>query len=366
MKFVNQLEEKINKDLSFQILCKIVLILCIIWLFLQTGTFWNWVVSTIWSVLKPFVIGFTIAYLLKGVIAYGEKIHIRKGAMIAICYIAILIFFGWLMSSLIPMLLSRTGDFINSMIHGVNWLMDVYIDISNHSDQSWMNALVRITSDSLESISDIIPEISNSLPALLTNAIGTTTTGIFAFIISIFMSIEWEKIRFTILRIAKSISELCFSCLIEINEEISSYIHSLFILMLIKFAEYTCVYLLIGHSDWLILALLTSISLLIPYIGPTIINCIGILSAISLPNGKVILLILLIVILSQVDEYVIAPLVHSRNTSVTPLWVLFSIFAASALFGMLGLVIAIPSFLAIRIIYKKLNISKEVEEHASI
>ena len=74
------------------------------------------------------------------------------------------------------------------------------------------------------------------------------------------------------------------------------------------------------------------------------------------------LLIILIVVLSQVDEYVIAPLVHSHNTSVTPLWALFSIFAFSGLFGIVGLVIAIPGYLALRVIYLKIRSFDPVED----
>ena len=66
--------------------------------------------------------------------------------------------------------------------------------------------------------------------------------------------------------------------------------------------------------------------------------------------------------LYKVDEYVIAPLVHSHNTSVTPLWALFSIFAFSGLFGIVGLVIAIPGYLALRVIYLKIRSFDPVED----
>lgn len=365
MKFVNKIEDKISQDIPATVLVKLALVLCIIWLCIQTSSFFAWIFHTFWAIMKPFIIGFTIAYLLKGPIAYSEKLHVNRGIMIAISYICIFLFIGWLISSLVPMFFARSGDFINSLISGINWIMDRYTEFSRHNyDQTWVHALIRVMSDSLKDLSDIIPDISNSLPSLLTNAIGTITTFIFACIISIFMSVEWEKIRFQMFRIASKIHPLCFDCFVAINEEISAYIHSLWILMIIKFMEYACVYLLIGHGDWLLLALLTSISLLVPYIGPTVVNCIGILSCLSMPSGKVVILILLIVILSQVDEYVIAPLVHSRNTAVTPLWVLFSIFASSTLFGAIGVIIAIPSYLAIRMIYIKYNTYREEQKHA--
>lgn len=357
MKLVDKVEAVLTRDGTVGVLIRIVLILLVVFLFLQTGTFWNWIWSKLVSIFSPFLIGFMIAYILRSPIAFGEKYHIKRGIMIAICYIVILLFIIWLISSIVPMILSRTGDFINSMIAGVNWLMQRYSEFTTSSntvvDHTWLLSLVDQATASLENLSSLIPEVTNSIPTLLSSAIGTTMNFVFAIIISIFMSIEWDKIRNGILHFSRSISKGCYECLLDINIEVSSYIKSLIVLMIIKFFEYSLVYLLIGHEDWMILALMTSISLLIPYVGPTIVNCIGILTAISIPGGKVIILIILIVVLSQVDEYVIAPLVHSHNTSVTPLWALFSIFTGSALLGVLGLIIAIPAYLTIKVIYDR-------------
>ena len=363
MKIIERFEEKLNKDIPTIALLKIVLILLIVFLVIKTGTFWSWLVEKAWSILSPFAIGFVIAYILKTPIAFGEKHHIKRGVMVCICYACILLFLTWLIMSIVPMVFNRLGDFINSIIGGVNWLSGRYAEYSsNNPNNTWVLSLVQQATKSLKDLSSLVPEVSNMIPSLLNNAIGSITKGLFALIISIFMCIGWERIRFQILLLSRRISTMCYDCVLSINEEVSSYIRSLMILMVIKFLEYSLVYLLIGHEDWLILALMTSISLLIPYIGPTIVNCIGILTALSISSGRVIVLILLIVILSQVDEYVIAPLVHSHNTAVTPLWALFSIFAGSALLGVPGLIIAIPSFLVIRVIlmkYRELDTGEE-------
>lgn len=356
MKLRDRFEEALAKDGSITLLVKVVLILLVILLVLKTGSVWNFIWTKFLAIFSPFIIGFVIAYILRSPIEWGEKHHIKKGIMIAICYVIIFLFVTWLISSIVPLIISRCSDFINSMIAGVNWLIDFYSDFTSSSaDHTWLLSIVDQATKSLESLSDIIPEATNSIPQLLSSAMSTTTNGIFAIIISIFMCIEWEKIVGAIVSISKKISDTCYECVLDINLEVSSYIKSLLILMLIKFVEYSIVYLIIGHEDWMILSLMTSLSLLIPYVGPTIVNCIGILTAISIPGGKVIILIILIVVLSQVDEYIIAPLVHSHNTSVTPLWALFSIFTGSALFGVFGLIIAIPAFLAIKVIIHKIQ-----------
>lgn len=98
------------------------------------------------------------------------------------------------------------------------------------------------------------------------------------------------------------------------------------------------------------MGLITALSLIVPYIGPTIANIIGIFTALSLPTGNIIFLVVAILVMSNTDEYVLAPFVHSHNTHVTPLWAIFSVFTGGVLFGSVGVIIAIPVYLAVRVI----------------
>ena len=125
-------------------------------------------------------------------------------------------------------------------------------------------------------------------------------------------------------------------------------ITALLILMAVKFVEYAIMYYFVGHRDWLLVALLTAIGLIVPYIGPMIGNVVGILTALTLPTKNVVILIICICVLSQVDAYVLEPLIHSRNVEITPLWALFSIYAGGILAGGIGVMVAIPVYLAIR------------------
>jgi predicted PurR-regulated permease PerM len=152
--------------------------------------------------------------------------------------------------------------------------------------------------------------------------------------------------------ITRRISKHFYECVFEIDEEISDYLRSMAALMVIRSVEYSLLYLLVGHPDWLILGIASSVSLIIPYVGPTSVNTVGILSALQLPTFNVVLLIALIVILAQIDEYVITPMVHSHNLKLSPMWILFSIFASSTLFGVGGFIIAIPMYLIIRTVIR--------------
>lgn len=352
MKLVDRITDKIENDVSIQVLIKIILILLAIFLLQKTSVIWTGLLDKIWAVIKPFVFGFVIAYILHGPIRWGEDHKISKNIMIPVLYILIFALLYILIASLLPMIVNQVTSLINSVISGVNWLYDILNKYTDSSSPGWVEDLVKQSITALSDLKDMIPTVSTSLPDVVSNLVSGFTTFIFSIIISIYVCFGWDKIRFNIYRLARNHSRKTAGTLRAVNKEVSDYLRSVFILIIIKFVEYSLVYFLIGNPDWMMLGLITGLSILIPYLGPAVANFIGILTSLSLPMANWIALIIILVILSNVDGAVIDPMVHSHNTNVTPLWAIFSVFAGNAILGIPGIIISIPAFLSIRIIIK--------------
>jgi predicted PurR-regulated permease PerM len=350
MKLVDRLNHTLENDLSLRTLVKLALLFVIVWLFQATAGFWGGVLGKVWQVIRPFVLGFVIAFVLRGPIVFLEKHKIPRKVSIPVLYLLILLLFGWLIGSLIPLLLNRMSSLINSVIGGVNWLYGTFTELSENGAPQWLGDLVNQAVESLSDVKNLIPAASESIPDLVNSALSYVVTMIFTIVVSIFMCSGWEKIRGAVTGFCLKISDKFNRCVFAIDHELSTYVRSLLILIVIRFVEYSAVYLIVGHPDWLILAIATAVSAIIPYLGPTIVNVIGIITALNLAPWRIVLLIAFIAVLSFVDEYVIAPLVHSHNTSVPPLWALFSIFAGGSLLGTWGIIIGIPVFLALRVV----------------
>ena len=351
MRLFEYLRNKLNDDLELSALFRLVLLFILIWLLMMTSGFLLDIFAKIWSVLQPFVIGFVIAFAIRPLIRRAEEKGISPKVSIPLLYAAVLVFFIWILSTIVPMMISRASGFMDSVIAGVGWIRNLFRQIAGEN-AGFMPAI----GDQLMSwLSGMNINIGNILGSTMNVFIRV----IFTIIISLFMAFEWNSVTAAILKTARRFGRRMHEAVLAVSDELGDYIRSLLVLMLIRFFEYSVVYLVTGHPDWLILAVLTSISLFIPYLGPTVVNTAGILSALTTPNAHVVLLIILIVILSNTDEYVISPLVHSRNTHITPLWALFSIFAGSTLLGVTGIIIAIPVYLAIHTI---LHMDQEAKE----
>ena len=349
MKFLDKLAEKINRDIQVQALVRIILVLTVIFLVRSIDVVWIGVFSRFWRIVRPFVLGFAIAYVIHPLIEMLEtKWKISRKISVPILYLLLMILILWLTFTIVPLLFSRLSSFITSMISGVNSLYRSYQEFSEAGMPVWADNFVKEIISTLQNTRSFLPQISTQVSRTVSDAVEAFTVFVLILIISMYMCLSWEKMEESILDFLKRLGSNAIRGVRAVDHEIGGYIRSLLVLMAVKFAEYALMYYLVGHKDWLLVSLLTALGLIVPYIGPMIGNVVGILTALTLPQKNVVILLICIVVLSQVDAYIIEPLIHSHNVKISPLWALFSIYAGGILAGGLGVMIAIPVYLAIR------------------
>ena len=352
MKFFERIEEKINKDVNVQALIRVILVLLIVWLLKMTDNVWQGIFMKGWHIIRPFFLGFIIAYVLQPLFRKLERYHLSRKIMIPIVYVVLFVLIGWLLFTIIPLLYSRASSFILSMINGLNSGYSAYVEFADSDVPLWVQRMISEAVNALQSTRDLIPQLSSRLSTVLSDAANVFTIVVLMLIISMYMCGSWEKIESTIYDLAKRGGAHTIRSIKAIDTEIGSYIRSLLVLMCIKFVEYAIMYYFIGHKDWLLVSLLTAIGLIVPYIGPMVGNAVGIITALTLPTKNIVILLICIVLLSQLDAYIIEPLIHSRNVKISPIWALFSIYAGGVLAGAWGVMLAIPVYLAVRVVIR--------------
>ena len=100
---------------------------------------------------------------------------------------------------------------------------------------------------------------------------------------------------------------------------------------------------------------------LIPYVGPLIAGSLMIVltmtsnldasfSEVILPNA---LYVLIVVVIGQlVDNFFSQPFIFSKSVKSHPLEIFLVILIAGILFGVVGLIVAVPAYTAIKVILK--------------
>lgn len=339
---------KVDERFSLYKMAKIIGVLLILFLLIRTQSVWGTWVSLGFSILQPFFFGFVIAYVMNPLINYLSSKGVNKNLSIALLWTMIIIAVGVLIVLLFPVLYTKISEFITSLIDGVQWISDKIKTVGNLKDFSLVNSMTDSIVKLLQTYDDWMPGIVSSLPALMSSMLGVLTNILFTIIIAIYMLFDFDRMKGNLRKIIHMFMKECDPYLHEIDINVTIYLKSMVILIVIRFIEYSAFYFCVGHKDWLIIGIISAVGAVIPYIGGTVANVIGLLTALTLPAPNLIALIIGILILSNVDNYVISPIVHEKRSALGPLLTLFAVFAGGIIYNIVGIMLSVPIVIAVK------------------
>ena len=205
-----------------------------------------------------------------------------------------------------------------------------------------------------------IPNLLNSV----LGAVGSLSVGLFSVLfISFFFMKDSQLLKRGFMAIIPNGTEGRFSKSLEIiNDLLSRYFIGLIFQITILFVLYTIILLVFGIPNAIVIAFLCALLNLIPYVGPMIGAVIMfVLSMISNIGSdfqteilSTSLWILFWYLIAQlVDNFASQPLIFSKTTKSHPLEIFLVIIIGGLLFGVVGMITAIPLYTALKVILKE-------------
>ncbi|WP_425075171.1 AI-2E family transporter [Psychroserpens sp. S379A] len=148
----------------------------------------------------------------------------------------------------------------------------------------------------------------------------------------------------------------------KIKDLLSRYFVGLIFQILILFVIYTIVLLIFGIDNAIVIAFLCALLNLIPYVGPLVSGILMIVLTMSSNLGESFSDIILpkttyvmigFIIAQLIDNFFSQPFIFSKSVKSHPLEIFLVIIIAGLLFGILGMIVAVPSYTAIKVILKE-------------
>jgi predicted PurR-regulated permease PerM len=141
----------------------------------------------------------------------------------------------------------------------------------------------------------------------------------------------------------------------EIDHKIAGYLRGQGILCLVLSAYYVISLRSIGLNHALLIGLATGLISFVPYLGSLTGLVLSVTLAIAQfgPTWTPILLIVGVFFVGQsLADYALAPYFVGRKIHLNPVWVIFALFAFGYLFGLVGLLIAVPLAASIGVVVR--------------
>ncbi len=311
------------------------LIVLIIYLIYQTKDFWFGILSVVGKIIFPFFIAFVLAYAIYPLVRKLVNKKIPKPLAIIIVVFGILAILGLLISLITPLLTTQMRSLFDGI---VTFLKELSVNY---------NVNFKDIQDSLSVNFDNILEklgtyISNGAINVISVSLDYISKIFIVFALFIYFLSDMDKVREFLKDYLHMKSEKMFNYVKALDDEMEKYLSGFMKIVLISFLEYTIIYSIIGHPNALLLGGLASFGNLIPYFGGIITNIIAAITAFVISPALFIKTCIVFMIFSSIDGYVINPLVYGKTNKVHPLIVISSVFIGGILFGIIGIIIALP------------------------
>lgn len=136
----------------------------------------------------------------------------------------------------------------------------------------------------------------------------------------------------------------------ETAQKTGAYVRGQLVLMLMMGVSSWLVLLMLGVPNAEIVGIIYFFLSIIPIIGPLIASGIGALIALAHNPLTALWALLIFFGLELLQNYVLAPKILGRSVRLHPFWVLVSLLAGGSLFGVAGVLLAVPTAVVIRIL----------------
>ncbi len=212
-----------------------------------------------------------------------------------------------------------------------------------------------------------IPDLLNSILAML----GTISVGLFSVLFISFFFLKDSKIfeEGILLLFSDSKEVRLKKSFKKIKDLLSRYFIGLICQISILFIIYTITLLIFGIQNAVVIAFLCALLNLIPYVGPLIGGVLMFILSMSSNLGldfqsvilpKTTYVMIGYIIAQLIDNFISQPLIFSNSVKSHPLEIFLIIIIGGLLFGVIGMIIAVPTYTAIKVISKEFLIDNKI------
>lgn len=354
-------DQKLNKIIK--ILVIIALILGCLYIFSQFEGFITSVMGALKAVLTPFLIAFFINFLIYPLVVYAEDKGVRpRWLIVTLLYALIFGLLGIILWQVTPLVIEQLKDLI---------LGKIPIIFNEFNER-----IENLHLEDSPSLLNIYNEIQEGINGYLTNAAvnaGTSVPGIISFMFTLILS---PIILFYMLKDHNQIGEGFYKIVpvkykehfIELtkraNDTLGLYIRGQIIIMFGIAVISTLGYTLIGLDKAILFGIIVGLTNIIPYIGATIAAIVPVTYALLTGNVPWYYILLLNFGFQFVEGNILQPVIMSKQLDIHPLLILAAILGFGSIFGVLGVIFAVPITGLIKVCilyYREVKEKNEVE-----
>lgn len=322
--------------------------------------------SAVARVLSPVIIGLVTAYIIDPLVEFFEEkvlrrmknAKTRRTVSTVIALVLVLALLGLFVGTLIPSLISsilmlidnaegyyKTIEDVAEKINGIGFGLNINLEAIENSVNNFLGNIVNNLSENFSSVLDTTKNIGASL----VNALMGVILAVYFLFSKRYLLAGVERLRRAVWTPKQYDEKTRFwnRC----NDIFTQYIGWNIIDAIIIGMSNAVFMLLLGMPYAPLVSFVVGIANLIPTFGPIIGAVVGALLLVLVKPSYALWFLVFTVAIQTLDAYVIKPRLFSSSFGISAVLTLVSITVGSKLFGIVGVLLAIPVAAILSFVY---------------
>lgn len=324
-------------------------------LFSKTSYLFNPIKGFISAIGVPVACGAVLYYLVKPIYDFLVSKKVPKGIAILGVMLGIVFLFVMVVTSLVPIIQKQLLDLVSQLPY---YYQIISNQVERFMQSSWFTALQEqfntINMDFIQSITERLNGILNLTFSGIGSVVGIVGDTIITLmtmpVILYYLLKDGNKVIPSITRLFPTRSRNKISVMLnEMNQQVSSYIRGQILVAICVGVTYTIGYSIINLPYGVTIGMIAGLLTIIPYIG-SIIGLTPALIIAFVTNPSLALQVLLVFVIEQlIESRVLQPLILGSSLKMHPVTILVILLAAGKMFGLTGLLIAVPVYAVVKV-----------------
>ncbi len=303
------------------------------------------------SVLLPFVLGLAIAYLLNPLVQALGKLKINRSIAALTILLSFFAVLGLFIALIAPVLYRQSLEFIDAAPGYANSIWDlIQPTLAMLTERLGLDAttdldIKSIISNNSETTANLAKNLLDKIAQGGQAIVSTMTNIIFTPIVAYFVMKEWVHITDWVEDLMPRDNKKTIMNLLEqIDQKVSGFVRGQISVAVILGIAYAIALTIAGLKYGALIGLGAGLLSIIPMVGSAIGLAVSVIVAYFQSFDLVYVgIIAAIFFAGQIIEgNILSPKIVGDSVGLHPLWVFFALLAGGALFGVVGMLIAVP------------------------
>lgn len=347
-------------------------------LLLVVVLFWSRIseaLSFLTGILKPFILGGALAFILNLPLSFlekkvfrnlkgrGEKFKRPLSIFLSLVFVLLLILI--LLLTVVPEVISAFESIISSIPSLVtrveSWSNDVLTPVLKNNPEllksletNWDSLL----SKSLSFLKDGLSALLSSTLVAANSLISSITSFVVALIFAIYVLGDKERLERQFRSLLKAYTsketeEYVLHVFSVLHRSFSSFISGQCLEAVILGSIFILVLSILRFPYSVMIGVVVMFSALLPIVGAFIACIFGAFIILLSSPVKALYFVVIFLIIQQLENNLIYPRVVGSSVGLPALWVFFAVTLGGALFGVVGMLFFIPVFSAVFVLLKE-------------